>query len=81
MSDPVGSETCRRAAAGSNQGADLDLRTRQQRVRAAQGAGRDARRDRGARIAVINGKGHEIYADRAEDCTAAVLEFIESLRA
>ncbi len=35
----------------------------------------------GARIAVINGKGHEIYADRAEDCAAAVLEFIESLRA
>jgi pimeloyl-ACP methyl ester carboxylesterase len=34
-----------------------------------------------ARIAVINGKGHEIYADRAEACAAAVLEFIESLRA
>jgi len=33
----------------------------------------------GARIAVINGKGHEIYADRAGDCAAAVLEFIESL--
>ena len=35
----------------------------------------------GARIAVINGKGHEIYADRAEECAAAVLGFIESLDA
>jgi len=35
----------------------------------------------GARIAVIDGKGHEIYADRAEDCAAAVIGFIESLRA
>jgi pimeloyl-ACP methyl ester carboxylesterase len=34
----------------------------------------------GARIAVINGKGHEIYADRAEECAKAVLTFIESLR-
>jgi pimeloyl-ACP methyl ester carboxylesterase len=34
----------------------------------------------GARIAVIDGKGHEIYADRAEDCAAAVLRFIDSLR-
>jgi pimeloyl-ACP methyl ester carboxylesterase len=35
----------------------------------------------GARIAVIDGKGHEIYADRAEACAAAVLKFIESQRA
>jgi pimeloyl-ACP methyl ester carboxylesterase len=35
----------------------------------------------GARIAVIDGKGHEIYADRAEASTAAVLKFIASLHA
>jgi pimeloyl-ACP methyl ester carboxylesterase len=35
----------------------------------------------GARIAVIDGEGHEIYADRAEACAASVLRFIESLRA
>lgn len=34
----------------------------------------------GARIAVINGKGHEIYADEAGACAVAVLGFIESLR-
>jgi pimeloyl-ACP methyl ester carboxylesterase len=33
----------------------------------------------GARIAVINGKGHEIYADQAEACARAVREFIASL--
>lgn len=44
----------------------------------AQVAMRDA--IRGARIAVIDGKGHEIYADRAETCAAAVLNFIESPR-
>jgi pimeloyl-ACP methyl ester carboxylesterase len=32
-----------------------------------------------ARIAVIDGKGHEIYADQAEACANAVLKFIESL--
>jgi pimeloyl-ACP methyl ester carboxylesterase len=32
----------------------------------------------GSCIAVINGKGHEIYADCAEECATAVLEFIES---
>lgn len=35
----------------------------------------------GGRIAVINGKGHEIYTDEAAACSAAVLGFIESLRA
>jgi pimeloyl-ACP methyl ester carboxylesterase len=34
----------------------------------------------GARIAVIDGKGHEIYVDQAEACAAAVLKFIGSLR-
>jgi hypothetical protein len=34
----------------------------------------------GARIAVINGKGHEIYADEAEACAAALYKFIGSLR-
>jgi pimeloyl-ACP methyl ester carboxylesterase len=34
-----------------------------------------------ARIAVIDGKGHEIYADEAEACAAAVVKFIESLPA
>ena len=34
-----------------------------------------------ARIAVIDGKGHEIYADQAEACAAAVVKFIESLPA
>jgi pimeloyl-ACP methyl ester carboxylesterase len=33
----------------------------------------------GARIAVIDGKGHEIYVDQAEACAAAVLKFINSL--
>ncbi len=33
----------------------------------------------GALIAVINGKGHEIYADCAEACAAAVLQFITRL--
>jgi len=33
----------------------------------------------GARIAVIDGKGHEIYADQAEACTTALLRFINSL--
>jgi pimeloyl-ACP methyl ester carboxylesterase len=33
----------------------------------------------GARIAVIDGKGHEIYADQPEACVAAVLKFIGSL--
>ncbi len=33
-----------------------------------------------ARIAVIDGKGHEIYADQPEACAAAVLKFIGSLR-
>ena len=44
--------------------------------------GQVAMRDQipGASIAVIDGKGHEIYADRAEACAAAVLKFIESLR-
>ena len=32
----------------------------------------------GARIAVIDGEGHEIYADRPEACAAAVLRFIGS---
>jgi len=32
-----------------------------------------------ARIAVIHGMGHEIYADRADACAAAVLNFMESL--
>jgi pimeloyl-ACP methyl ester carboxylesterase len=33
----------------------------------------------GASIAVINGKGHEIYVDQAEACATAVLKFITSL--
>jgi pimeloyl-ACP methyl ester carboxylesterase len=33
----------------------------------------------GARIAVIDGKGHEIYVDEPEACAAAVLKFIRSL--
>jgi pimeloyl-ACP methyl ester carboxylesterase len=35
----------------------------------------------GARIAVIDGKGHEIYADQADACVAALLRFIDSLNA
>jgi pimeloyl-ACP methyl ester carboxylesterase len=34
----------------------------------------------GARIAVIEGHGHEIYLDGAEDCIAALLKFIRSLK-
>ena len=33
----------------------------------------------GARIAVIDGKGHEIYVDQAEACAASVLKFVDSL--
>ena len=33
----------------------------------------------GARIAVIDGKGHEIYVDQAEACVTALLRFINSL--
>lgn len=33
----------------------------------------------GAQIAVINGKGHEIYADQSEACAAALLRFVEVL--
>ena len=32
-----------------------------------------------ARIAVIDGKGHEIYVDEAEACAGAILRFIEGL--
>jgi pimeloyl-ACP methyl ester carboxylesterase len=32
----------------------------------------------GARIAVIDGKGHEIYVDEAAACAAAVLKFIRN---
>jgi pimeloyl-ACP methyl ester carboxylesterase len=42
----------------------------------AQVAMRDAIRN--ARIAVIDGKGHEIYVDEAETCAEAVLKFIRS---
>lgn len=34
----------------------------------------------GAKIAVIDGHGHEIYLDRAEDCTTALLSFLQSLK-
>jgi pimeloyl-ACP methyl ester carboxylesterase len=43
----------------------------------AQVAMRDA--IQGARIAVIDGKGHEIYVDQPEACAAALLKFINSL--
>ena len=33
----------------------------------------------GARIAVIDGRGHEIYVDEPEACTAALLKFLRSL--
>jgi pimeloyl-ACP methyl ester carboxylesterase len=33
----------------------------------------------GARIGVIDGKGHEIYVDQAEACATTVLRFINSL--
>ena len=33
----------------------------------------------GARIAVIDGKGHEIYVDQADACATAVIKFINSL--
>src|SRR5215510_6171241 len=33
----------------------------------------------GARITVVEGRGHEIYVDAAEDCTSALLRFIRSL--
>jgi pimeloyl-ACP methyl ester carboxylesterase len=33
----------------------------------------------GARIAVIDGRGHEIYIDEPEACTAALLKFLRSL--
>jgi pimeloyl-ACP methyl ester carboxylesterase len=34
----------------------------------------------GSRIAVIEGHGHEIYLDRAEECIAALLSFLRSLK-
>jgi pimeloyl-ACP methyl ester carboxylesterase len=34
----------------------------------------------GAKIVVIDGHGHEIYLDRAEDCIAALLSFLHSLQ-
>lgn len=34
----------------------------------------------GARIAVIEGRGHEIYLDNAEGCITALLSFLRSLR-
>ncbi len=34
----------------------------------------------GARIAVIEGRGHEIYADAAESCISALLTFLRSLQ-
>jgi hypothetical protein len=33
----------------------------------------------GAPIAVIDGRGHEIYADEPEACTAALVKFLRSL--
>jgi pimeloyl-ACP methyl ester carboxylesterase len=33
----------------------------------------------GARIAVIEGRGHEIYVDKPEECTAALMKFLRSL--
>jgi pimeloyl-ACP methyl ester carboxylesterase len=32
-----------------------------------------------ARIAVVEGSGHEIYVDRAEECIEAFLKFLHSL--
>lgn len=34
----------------------------------------------GAQLEVINGKGHEIYVDMAEECQTAVLRFLGSIR-
>ena len=34
----------------------------------------------GARMAVIEGSGHEIYVDASQDCIDAMLKFIRSLR-
>jgi pimeloyl-ACP methyl ester carboxylesterase len=34
----------------------------------------------GARIAVIEGRGHEIYVDNPEDCIATLLSFLRSLQ-
>ena len=33
-----------------------------------------------ARIAVIEGPGHEIYVDQAEECIAAFLRFLSTLK-
>jgi pimeloyl-ACP methyl ester carboxylesterase len=33
----------------------------------------------GARIAVIEGRGHEIYVDEPEACTYALLKFLRAL--
>lgn len=33
----------------------------------------------GARIAVIEGRGHEIYVDEPEECIHALLKFLRSL--
>jgi len=33
----------------------------------------------GAQIAMIDGRGHEIYVDEPEACTAALLKFLRSL--
>jgi pimeloyl-ACP methyl ester carboxylesterase len=33
----------------------------------------------GARLAVIEGRGHEIYVDEPEECTNALLKFLRSL--
>ncbi|MGE0822850.1 MAG: alpha/beta fold hydrolase [Candidatus Binatia bacterium] len=33
----------------------------------------------GVQIAVIDGRGHEIYVDELEVCTAALLKFLRSL--
>jgi pimeloyl-ACP methyl ester carboxylesterase len=33
----------------------------------------------GSRLAVIHGKGHEIYVEKVEDCHREVMEFLRSL--
>jgi hypothetical protein len=42
-------------------------------------AGEGPQHDSGARIAVSDGRGHEIYVDGPQACTAALLKFLRSL--
>lgn len=38
-----------------------------------------ARQVKGGKLVIIHGAGHEIYADKSEDCITAFMEFLSGL--